>query len=46
MREPDGMNVVRLEEYQPPQLLVDEVALTVQLFADHAAVYALSLIHI
>lgn len=45
MREPDGMNVVRLEEYQPPQLLVDEVALTVQLFSDHAAVHARLTIH-
>ena len=45
MREPDGMNVVRLEAYQPPQLLVDEVALTVQLFSDHAAVHARLTIH-
>ncbi len=34
------MKSVRLEDYQPPTLLVEEVALTVQLYGDHAIVRA------
>ena len=40
MREPEAVQPVRLEDYQPPEVLVDQVHLTVQLFDDHALVLA------